>query len=65
MQFEEWKSEVDRICMKLYAIDTNDMGFDDEQLRRLQKQGDTPQELSDYFGTKHNLTLVEEVMFRV
>jgi hypothetical protein len=65
MQFKKWKSDVDMICMKLYAIDTNDMGFGDEQLRRFQQQGDTPQELSDYFGAKHNLTLVEEVMFRV
>lgn len=64
MQFEKWKSEVDKICMKLYAIDTNDMGLEDEQLRRFQQQGDTPQELSEYFGTKHNLILRDEVMFR-
>lgn len=65
MQFETWKSKVDMICMKLYGIDTNDMGFDNEQLRRFQRQGDTPQWLSDHFGTKYNLTLLEDVMFHV
>lgn len=56
-----WKGELDRLCLRKYCIDTNDMGFDDQELQRFWSRGDTVSELVAYLGTKFNLTLAEEV----
>lgn len=61
-QFLRWKIRVDHICKKLYLIDTHDMGLDDEQLVKLWREDFTPEDVTDYFGTKFNLTLAQDVL---
>lgn len=62
--FQEWRQKLDEFCKKLYFIDTDDMGFDKDQLIRLWMEGSTPREVSDYFGLKYDLTRAEDVMVR-
>ncbi|WP_427452398.1 hypothetical protein [Litorimonas sp. WD9-15] len=40
------------------------MGFDSDELEKFWQQNSTPAEMAEHFGTKYNLTLVEEVMLR-
>lgn len=62
--FQDWCHQLDQICIKLYLINTHDMGFDFDELEKFWRQDSTPAEMANHFGTKYNLTLVEEVMLR-
>jgi len=62
--FPDWYHQLDLICTKLYLINTHDMGFDSDELEKFWQQNSTPAEMAEHFGTKYNLTLVEEVMLR-
>ena len=59
--FDEWKNRLDGLCTQKYCVSTHDMGFDDTDLQRYWSTGDTEQDTADYFGSKFNLTLVEEI----
>lgn len=61
-KFLTWKARLDQLCNKLYLVDTSDMGFDDEQLTKFWHEDYIAEDLADYFGTKYNLTLAQEVM---
>lgn len=60
-EFDTWKSRLDRLCARMYCVSTHDMGFDNAELQRFWSDGDTEQDTADYFGSKFNLTLVEEI----
>lgn len=62
--FQEWRQQLDKLCKKVYLIDTDDMGFDTDQLMKLWMESSTPEEVSDYFGLKYDLTRAEDVMLR-
>jgi len=53
--FETWKTELNKLCLKLYAIDTEDMGFGDDDLRQFWCQKAAPKELTEHFGSKYDL----------
>jgi hypothetical protein len=54
--FERWRKASDAFMSKIYGIDTDDAGLDDEWLKSHWSSGDTPQDFVEWFGRKYDLT---------
>ncbi|GIK79789.1 MAG: hypothetical protein H3C55_14380 [Pseudorhodoplanes sp.] len=57
VNFDDWKSSVDRLMKIRYCIDTDDAGLDDDQLSRYWTQMSYPFEFVDWYGSKYDLIL--------
>lgn len=59
--FNIWKAKLDERCKNLYGIDTDDMGWSDEELEHHRTQATSPKNMSKYLGSNFNLTRVEDI----
>ncbi len=50
MAFSRWKATVDSVMKKIYGIDTNDAGIEDERLSDHWSTGEAPEHFVEWFG---------------
>jgi hypothetical protein len=53
--FEKWKSAADAAMRKIYGIDSEDAGLDDQWLRIHWATGEAPESFVRWFGEKYDL----------
>jgi len=54
--FAKWKAIADSVMLKVYGIDTDDAGIDDERLRSHWTDGEAPEKFVEWFAQKYDLT---------
>jgi hypothetical protein len=60
-EFAKWKAIADSIMSKIYGIDTEDAGIDDEGLRSHWSAGEMPESFVEWFAQKYDLISKHDV----
>jgi hypothetical protein len=53
--FAKWKGAADAVMLKIYGIDLDDAGVDDERLKSHWTSGEAPEKFVEWFGEKYDL----------
>lgn len=64
LPFETWRAEAESLLIADYCIGFEDVGFEEDYLRKFNTQGDTPREFVNWLGEKYGLTHRDEIEFR-
>jgi hypothetical protein len=54
-ELTEWRTTTDAVMSRIYGINTDDAGLDDEWLRSHWNAGETPDEFVRWFAQKYDL----------
>ena len=60
LSYQDWKSATDRLLYANYAIDIDDAGIGDSDLRKFWADGETPAEFVKRWARKYDLTHVTD-----
>lgn len=58
--FDQWKGEVDALCVKHLCCTWADLAGDPDPLERSFASGETPEQFVQWWAEKHGLTWVKE-----
>lgn len=61
MSSRSWRAAADRLLLRDYCIDLDDVGLDDAEISALSESFADPAEFVRYLAQKHDLTSVAEV----
>ena len=61
--FIEYWQAVDTAMLKLFGIDTTDAGIDAALIASAQEECQTPEDFARWYGTKHDLTCLDELQY--
>lgn len=53
--FIKWKRTADTVMLRIYGIDTDDAGIEDERLRSHWITGEAPEAFVEWFAQKYDL----------